>query len=136
MQEALIRAIKFQDKFDGTNLRSWLYTILKRLCINKYHKDARDTENMKKLRHINTYAGVSTSTEDSIETDSVMKKIALEVSLLPDAYRAVAESIFIDGRSYQETADNLNLPMGTVMSKLFRARQILKSTLGELYTDK
>ena len=91
---------------------------------------------MKKLRHINTYAGVSTSTEDSIETDSVMKKIALEVSLLPDAYRAVAESIFIDGRSYQETADNLNLPMGTVMSKLFRARQILKSTLGELYTDK
>lgn len=132
VQETLLRAVRFQSKFDGKHLRSWLYTILKHLCINHYHKGIRNNNNIKKLKKYKLYGELSNITEEEIQTGSVVAVIEEEIMNLPKIYREVAKCVFLEGLSYQQTADKLSLPIGTVMSKLFRARQILKEVLQEL----
>lgn len=129
VQETLIRALNFQNKFDGRYLRSWLFTILKRLCINRYHKDCRDRDNILKLKHIPAYNDVSSSTEDGINTSHAFEYVQKAIEELPENFGAVAQEVLMNNLSYQETADKLHIPLGTVMSRLYRARLLLKVSL-------
>lgn len=135
VQETVIRALRFQDKFDGKHLRSWLYTILKRLCINKWNKDSRDRENLKKLKESETYTDITSMTEEEIQADSVRAYIGNAIDQIPEVYRETARLIFLGGLSYQDTADRLDCSIGTVMSRLHRARKLLKPLLDDLRAE-
>lgn len=129
VQDTLIRALRFQDKFDGRYLRSWLFTILKRLSINKFHKDQRDKENRAKLLQFEIYSDVSDITSDEINATQVVERVRRGIDKLPESFKPVARAVLLDGYSYQETSDALRIPLGTVMSRLYRARLLLRAEL-------
>ena len=139
IQETYLRAYKYYDKFqEGTNFKAWLFKILKNTFINRYRKRQRqplknsfdDIEGAFewKLLESPLTARGTTPEEDLLEgaLDQDVKK-ALEA--LPEDYRIAVELADLQGLSYREIADRLQIPLGTVMSRLYRGRRKLEAVL-------
>ena len=131
VQETMYRALTNQEKFrDGTNLKAWLYTIMKNIFINGYrrrtkHKTIIDTTD--NLFFLNsTHAGAITVNRS--EANFMMEDITKAIANLSDDYR-VPFMMHYKGYKYQEIAEDLNLPLGTVKSRIFFARKELKDRL-------
>jgi RNA polymerase sigma-70 factor (ECF subfamily) len=125
LQETAVRAHRFADRFrEGTCLRAWLHRILRNTFASRYRKRRREREVIERahcegaLHEDRTRASDEPRVLAASLSDEVMR--ALE-SLQPE-FRAVLELVIIDGLSYRETADALGCPIGTVMSRLHRAR--------------
>jgi RNA polymerase sigma-70 factor (ECF subfamily) len=129
LQETMLRALKNKDKFaEGTNLKGWLFTIMKNIFINDYRKRVkRNTifDTTEELYYINTSA--STKADES-ETTVVLDEIYKAIDNLNKDYR-VPFMMHYKGYKYQEIADYLNLPLGTVKSRIFFARKELQGKL-------
>jgi RNA polymerase sigma-70 factor (ECF subfamily) len=139
IQETYLRAYKYYDKFqEGTNFKAWLFKILKNTFINRYRKRQRrplqnsfdDIEDAFewKLQESPLFARGKTPEEDLMEgaLDQDVKR-ALEA--LPVDYRIAVELADLQGLSYREIADRLEIPLGTVMSRLYRGRRKLEAVL-------
>lgn len=129
LQETVYRAITNEDKYqNGTNLKAWLFTIMRNIFINNYRKNQKrntlidTTEN---LYFIN-YAGTAIENESS--TNFVMEDLKRAVNNLSEEFR-VPFVMHYEGFKYHEIADKLDLPLGTVKSRIFFARKELKSKL-------
>lgn len=134
MQETMLKAISNREKFsEGTNLKAWLYTIMKNTFITQYHRRVRrntfidTTEN---LHYINSPASV---TENGASGTFAMEDINEAIAKLKAEYRDPFMMHF-KGFKYHEIADELSIPIGTVKNRIHIARKHLKTDL-EIYRD-
>jgi RNA polymerase sigma-70 factor (ECF subfamily) len=140
VQETYLRAYRAFGSFeDGTNLRAWLYRILTNTFINSYRSKKRrpevsDVEDIEDL-YLYKRLGASTSSETgrSAEeelfehiTDSQVKEA---IEALPEQFRMAVLLADVEGFSYKEIADMLDVPIGTVMSRIHRGRKALQKAL-------
>lgn len=136
VQDTYLKAFKFADKYDkGTNSKAWLFKILKNAYINEYRKKHRQPDRVDFEEvinyHINDepeeskYFDLKEEIFDSIMGDEVTQAI----NSLPPEFRTVILLADIEEFSYKEMAAILDVPLGTVRSRLFRARNTLKEAL-------
>lgn len=123
VQQTYVQALAKRDQFvEGTRLDSWLYRILQNLYFNQRQTSAV----AERKRHLflvddDSEADVSNRLEASRHLDQVIDV----VSDIPEHYRIVLLLIAVEGFSYQEVAESLQLPVGTVTSRLARARSMV-----------
>jgi RNA polymerase sigma-70 factor, ECF subfamily len=142
VQETFLKAYRAYDTFqEGTNLKAWLYRILTNTYINKYRKESRrpnevdlgDVEDLYLYRRIGSEdtAEVSRTTEDRVLDGLVESDIKAAVEELPENFRLPVLLADLEGFSYKEIADILDIPIGTVMSRLHRGRKAMQKRLWE-----
>ena len=134
VQETMLKAYRAWDQYEkGTNAKGWLLTILRNSFINEYRRRTRHPETVD-VDTIEPYAVFGEVQDDDpqgaffdqIVDDEVLKAI----DELPEAFRETLVLSDVEGMSYQEIGKILGVPVGTVKSRLFRARQALQ---GKLY---
>lgn len=134
-QETAFRALTNKDKFTpGTNFKAWLFTIMKNIFINNYRKKVKSAtivDTTDNLYYINS-GNVSLENEGS--RNLFMEELQGIINQLEDSIRIPFEMHY-DGFKYQEIADELNLPLGTVKSRIFFARKELKEQMRVMYGD-
>jgi RNA polymerase sigma-70 factor, ECF subfamily len=130
VQETMLRAYRAIGRFDGRHPRAWLLTILRNCNINRQRRRrpelVRDADAADRLLESQT---PHTSAEDVVIGEIFDATVLSALDHLPTRFRRVVELVDIDGLSYQEAADLLGVPIGTVMSRLHRARQRIRSRL-------
>jgi RNA polymerase sigma-70 factor (ECF subfamily) len=120
VQETLVKALSNLDHFkEGTRLKSWLFTIMRNSFCTRYRNAKRET--------VWIANGLSLKRAVAPEQEWRVRGHELEVACasLPPKYRSAFEFIFIDGRSYEEAADHFHCPIGTIKSRVNRARRHL-----------
>ena len=142
VQETYLKAYRAYDGFEeGTNLRAWLYRILTNTFINSYRSKKRrpDETDIDEVEDLYLYrrlggleaAAAGRSAEDELLdwfSDSEVKEA---VESLPEQFRIAVLLSDIEGFSYKEIAEILDIPIGTVMSRLHRGRKALQRQLYE-----
>ncbi len=131
VQDTLLRAYRAIHRFDGRYPRAWLLTILRNAQVNRVRRRRpellRDPDATME-RVADTGEGGRTAEELVVEQgfDAAVESAFEE---LPEKFQAVVRLVDIEGLSYQEAADRLGIPVGTVMSRLHRARKRIKKQL-------
>ena len=129
IQDTFLKAITHKDKFDpATNLKAWIYTIMKNTFINKYRKETKVNtiiDNTKDLYYLNNSKPCHTITSDSQYNHAELVKV---IDNLQDEHRIPFQMHF-QGYKYKEIADQLNLSIGTVKSRIFFSRKKLMEKL-------
>ena len=131
LQETMVKAITYRDKFvEKTNLKAWCYTIMKNTFINNYRRAIKANTIIDQTEDL--YFLNSKRSEDGTIPDSALayKEIRSKVDALEDDYRIPFE-MHNKGYKYKEIADYLDLPIGTVKSRIFLARRRLMDQLKE-----
>ncbi|MCC8177410.1 MAG: RNA polymerase sigma factor [Bacteroidales bacterium] len=131
LQDTTLKALDNEEKYiDNTNFKGWVFTIMRNIFINNYRRVARaatvvdSTEN---LSHLNL------SQDSGLETPEGSfgaKEITQYINEFPDEYR-VPFSMHVAGYKYNEIAEKMNLPLGTVKSRIFFARQRLQKRFAD-----
>jgi RNA polymerase sigma factor (sigma-70 family) len=136
VQETYLKAHKFIDRYiSGTNGKAWLFKILKNAYINEFRKRSTRPKTVDYEEVINwseSGSSVLKGTEDlrtEIFHDAMGDEVTLALNSLPMDFRTVILLCDIEGFTYEEIAKILDLPIGTVRSRLFRARNMLKDLL-------
>ena len=131
VQDTLVRAYKAIDRFDGRHPRAWLLTILRNTNLNRVAKRTVDivprTDAAREA--VERTPASDTGPEDRVMECTFDAAVERELDALPDQMRTVIEMVDMDGLSYQEAADALGIPVGTVMSRLHRARRRMRDSL-------
>lgn len=129
LQETSLKALDNEDKYTPeTNFKGWMYTIMRNIFINNYRKVVRDqtfVDKTNNLYHLNLPQEPGT---DSTENRYDLKEMHRIVNSLPKEYK-VPFSMHVSGFKYREIAEKLNLPLGTVKSRIFFTRQRLQEDL-------
>ena len=136
VQETLLRAMVAWDSFQpGSNLRAWLFRILTNAFINGYRKRRRHQRfaTERPGDALTALYGKDQDRTDDLEEELVVDELCDEVKTALDRlgpeYRDVVERADLKGEKYKDIADALHVPIGTVMSRLFRARRVLEGEL-------
>ena len=133
VQETMLKAYRAWDQYQkGTNAKGWLLTILRNAFINEYRRKTRHPETVD-VDTVEPFAVFEDIQEDDpqgaffdrIVDDEVLRAI----DGLPETFRETVVLSDVEGMSYQEIAKILGVPVGTVKSRLFRARQMLQRKL-------
>lgn len=132
-QETAFRAVTNKEKFrPGTNFKAWLLTIMKNIFINNYRKKIKANtimDSTDNLFYLNS--GKSIIFNDA-ESNVMMEELEFLVESLDESIRDPFVMHY-KGFKYQEIADQLDLPLGTVKSRIFFARKELKKEIQKLY---
>ncbi|MGH8914575.1 MAG: sigma-70 family RNA polymerase sigma factor [Acidimicrobiia bacterium] len=142
VQETFLKAYRAYHTFEeGTNLKAWLYRILTNTYINKYRKDSRRpaevdlgaVEDLYLYRRLGSEesAEAARTTEDRVLEGLVESDIKKAVEDLPENFRIPVLLADLEGFSYKEIAEILDIPIGTVMSRLHRGRKAMQKSLWE-----
>ena len=142
VQETYLKAYRAYHTFqEGTNFKAWLYRILTNTYINKYRKDSRrpsevdlgTVEDMYLYRRLGSEesAEAARTTEDRVLDGLVESEIKQAVEELPESFRMPVLLADLEGFSYKEIAEILDIPIGTVMSRLHRGRKAMQKRLWE-----
>ena len=124
VQAAIERALSKNEQWQpGTRIDSWLFKIMQ----NNWKDEIRKRKNVQKKLVLDS-AGTDQSVDGRrvTETMLMLTKTREQFARLSDEHRAVLALVVIDGHSYQEAADQLEIPIGTLMSRLYRAREALR----------
>lgn len=130
VQDTLVRAYRAIERFDGRHPRAWLLTIMRNAQVNRTRR--RRPELMRDPDEtMRTQADVDPSAEpeDTVLGAMFDKRVADAVAALAPKFQEVIEHVDMNGLSYQEAADLLDVPVGTVMSRLHRARRRVRDSL-------
>ncbi len=129
VQETYLKALTYQNKFSSeTNLMAWIYTIMKNTFINEYRRNvkARSTiETQSDKLHISFSKDDFYPSVDSIHS---AKEIQKKITMLEEELREPFE-LFLNGYKYKEIAEKLDLPLGTIKSRIFFTRKKLSACL-------
>ena len=133
MQETSLRAYRHREKFaEGTNFKSWVSTIMRNTYINRYRK-------LRSRKHVNQPIeefSFALENRNAIpnqgEHDMRMKELKRMLNEIGELY-SVPFLMFYRGYEYKEIASYLNIPIGTVKSRIFLARQRMKAAIGDRY---
>lgn len=142
VQETYMKAHRFIDKYDqGTNAKAWLFKILKNAYINEYRKKSKrpkkvDFEDI--VSYQNSDSGSNSKYLDlrqEIFENMMGDEVTIAINSLPIDFRTVILLCDIEGFTYEEISKIIDVPIGTVRSRLFRARNMLKEKL-KAYAEK
>lgn len=136
LQETYFNAYRYLDKYSsGTNAKGWLVRIMMNSFINRYRKSSREPDKVS-YDDIKDYylilsepAGDAHQTQDEIFDNQLGDETSQALQNLPNDYRTVIILSDLEGYSYEEIADFVEIPIGTVRSRLHRGRKILRSAL-------
>ena len=142
LQETFLRAYRGYGGFtEGTNLRAWLYRILTNTYINSYRAkqrrpDETDLDDVEDLYLYRRLGGLEASERGRSAEDELMDvlteaEVKQAIEDLPDQFRMAVLLADVEGFSYKEIAEILDVPIGTVMSRLHRGRKHLQKSLAE-----
>lgn len=129
IQETIYRALANRDKYNaGTNLKAWMYTIMRNIFINDYRRKAKQNTILDSTPNdfLLDYNQVTT-TNAAVETLS-LKDIKEAVHQLPEIFKNPFE-LYFEGYKYHEISHILNEPLGTIKSRIHFARKLLKQQL-------
>jgi RNA polymerase sigma-70 factor, ECF subfamily len=143
VQEAVLRALRgFGGFTPGTNFKAWFFRILHNLFLTRLRTAPGDKRHVHldsagelTLVESTEHGRQSFGRDPSFLAEFDLDEVAAALQRLPDDHRAVATMCFVDELSYQETANALGIPVGTVRSRLHRARKMLQSQLRRLAQD-
>lgn len=143
VQETFLKAFRFFDKFEkGTNCKAWLFRILKNSYINDYRKTTKEPDKVDYEDVQNFYENIKSDEVDSkhYEMDAFNNllddEISTAITSLPEDFRTVIILSDIEGFTYEEIADFVDIPVGTVRSRLHRARKMLYAQLYDYAKEK
>lgn len=131
LQDTTLKALDNEDKYaEGTNLKGWVFTIMRNIFINNYRRVSRaatviDTTDNQYL--INLPAEAARETPDGTFTAN---EITAAINAFSDEYR-IPFSMHVAGYKYNEIAEHMNLPLGTVKSRIFFARKKLQERFAD-----
>jgi RNA polymerase sigma-70 factor (ECF subfamily) len=131
LQETYMRAFRFFDKFEeGSNAKAWLYTIMKNTFINSYRQTKRMPIPVEFNEEVFSHRGDrSTDEMDDAVEHMLSDEVVNALSSLPEKFKSIVILRDIEDMPYEEIAEVLNIPIGTVRSRLHRARSVLFSRL-------
>ena len=141
VQEAYLKAYRFIHSFEpGSNAKAWLFQILKNAFINEYRKKSRqpqkvDFEDYNDKNQLEKQS-VSIDIEQDVYTHMIGDEITTALNSLPVDFRVAIILSDIEGFTYEEIAKITDIPIGTVRSRLFRARNLMKEQLREYAKEK
>lgn len=147
VQETYLKAYRAYERFEaGTNLRAWLFRILTNNYINTYRKKQRrphetdlgDVQDLYLYRRLggDQLAGIGRSAEDALLEQITDSDITDALEELPEQYRTAVLLADVEGFAYKEIAEILDIPIGTVMSRLHRGRKKLQQQLYQFGLDR
>lgn len=125
VQDTLYRAMHNQDKYiEGTNVKAWIYTIMRNIYINNYRKNKKMTKVSSDVSddHIYAYFGFNNKSESHSKINC--REILNEINQLPDILR-VSFELYFNGYKYQEISSMLGESLGTIKSRIHFARKSL-----------
>ena len=126
-QATIERALRSRDQWQsGTRLDSWLYRIMRNLWI-----DTARSRTRKERFEASPEEAQAVGHDGAIETSAELAEVMAAMQALPDEQREVVSLILVEGFGYRETAELLDLPIGTVSSRLVRGRNMLLGLVGE-----
>ncbi|MBS2963554.1 sigma-70 family RNA polymerase sigma factor [Actinocrinis puniceicyclus] len=134
VQDTLLRAYRAVERFDGTHARAWLLTILRNTEINRHRRrrpDLLDDPDAQLERHEGRgpFSAPAPGPEELVVEQVFDKVVDEALAALPVKHRQVVQLVDIDGLTYAEAATLLEVPEGTVMSRLHRARKRIRDRL-------
>ena len=135
LQSTSLKVLNNQEKFvNNDNFSGWIFTIMRNIFINDYHSSSNkytvfDNE---EGTIMNRYA--SNPGEETPDSTYTVKEINRAIKSLAEEYR-IPFSLYLSGYKYQEIADRMNLPIGTVKSRIYASRQQLQSKLRDYHYD-
>lgn len=131
VQDTMLKALTYQDKFtDGTNLKGWLYTIMKNTFINNYRRMVKRNTFIDQTDNDYYIDSVSHSVKNAAEQSFMMKDLERAIEALPVSLKKPFTMNF-KGFKYHEIAEILNIPIGTVKTRIFVARRQLREQLND-----
>ena len=138
LQETFLKAYRFWDKYEkGTNIRAWLFRIMKNSYINRYRKETKEPDKVDYgdiENFYNTIRAEYTDTNDLQEKlfgNLLGDEVAKALESLPEDFRTVVILCDIEEMTYEEIAEFIERPIGTVRSRLHRGRKLLQAKLFE-----
>lgn len=128
LQSACEKALSRFDQFEpGTRLDHWMFQIVRTVSIDRFrYEGRRKTDGHSEAIEL---IAVDARTHERIEARMDLEIIRREISELPEEQRSVLGLVTVDGMSYQDVAETLGIPIGTVMSRLSRARKKLATAI-------
>jgi len=144
VQDALLRAFRFFDRFErGTNIKAWLFKILTNTFINKYRRSVKERSLVDGPEQEAVTAQVVSrdATDQAADPERwfferlLSEEVLKAVDELPIDFRMVVILADLQEFSYREIADILDVPVGTVMSRLYRGRRLLQKALAQYAVD-
>lgn len=135
VQEAYIRALKYFSSFHGDNIRPWLLSIVRNTCYTWIKSNKKDDgqiefdEDRDTGEFESAFGGTDNNPETMLLNKQVVSRVNLAIRSLPPVFREVLILRELEGMSYEEIASVVAVPAGTVMSRLARARTMLRAEL-------
>lgn len=123
LEKALLARASWQP---GTRMDSWMYRIMRNSWIDTTRSRARAAQTF-----VDPDAGLGIGADGGAEARVALNEIDLALHMLPDEQREAVALVLIEGLAYKEAAEILEVPMGTLTSRLVRGRQALMARLGE-----
>ena len=145
VQETYLKAFRSFEQFEeGTNIKAWLLRILKNTFINRYRQNQRVKEKVDFDKIEESYetlideSGIlySENPEELLMKNLYGEEVESALHELPEEYRIVIHLALVENFAYKEIAELLQIPIGTVMSRLYRGRKILQASLLKFAQDK
>lgn len=143
LQETYLKAYRFFDKFEqGTNCKAWLFRIMKNSFINIYRRTSKepakvDYNDVEEFYHsIRAESTDPNDLEEKIFSNILDDDVSTALEALPEEFRTVVILCDIEGFTYEEIADFVECPIGTVRSRLHRGRKMLRSQLYDYATKR
>ena len=147
VQETMLKAFRFAHTYQpGTNLRAWLFRILNTSAINRYRKQAThptpaslpEGEDFYLYNRIRDLSGqeLTQGADEEVLSQYLDEDVYQALNNLPPNFRMAVILADIEGLSYKEIADALQIPIGTVMSRISRARRQLQKSLWQYAKDR
>lgn len=134
LQDTTLKALDNEDKYvDNVNFKGWIFTIMRNIFINNYRQSVRKAtviDSTEDLFHLNVCQESGLTTP---EGSYAVKEINVALNSFPEEYR-VPFNMFVAGYKYNEIAEKLNLPLGTIKSRIFTTRKKLREHLQD-YAD-
>lgn len=129
MQETMLKALSNRSKFAiGTNLRAWLYTIMKNSFITQYQKRLKSKNCTSSLDYFHFLNNMDITTGNYGESSFAVRDMIKAIDDLEETFKTPF-LLYFRGFKYEEIADKLNAPMGTIKNRIHMARKQLKERL-------
>lgn len=147
VQDTIVKAFRFFDSYEkGTNAKAWLFRILKNSFINNYRKNLKKPQEVDYDEVSSFYENIRAERTDTSDLEHLIFRDLMDdnftkaLSKLPEDFRTVVLLCDVDGFTYEEISNMLDVPIGTIRSRLHRGRNLLKTELYEYakthgYTD-
>lgn len=145
VHDTAVRALRFRDRFErGSNFKAWIYTILTNTFIHRYRRQKREREilegasrdDVERQLRSESARDLAYEPESAYLEQLLSDDVIRALDDLPEDFRTVVVLCDIEGLSYKDIADVLKCPVGTVMSRLYRARRLLERKLAVLAVER